>query len=177
MSQESRKSLRILQWLAVAVVIVALDLWTKQYASAHLELYRPYEVFPGLNMTLAHNYGAAFSFLSDQGGWQRWFFTILSIGITAFLLIWLFRLPAAAWRVGVALGLIIGGAIGNLYDRIDLGYVVDFIQVYYKDSAFPTFNIADSAITCGVVLLLIDSFLTWRQERKDKAVVADEETP
>ena len=107
-------------------------------------------------MTLAHNYGAAFSFLSDAGGWQRWLFTGLSSVVTVVLIVWLLRLTAAEKLTAAALALIIGGAIGNLADRIKHGYVVDFIDVFYRDWHWPAFNVADSAITCGVILLLLD---------------------
>ncbi len=153
-------------WLLLSVVIIALDLWTKNLATESLTLYRPVEVTSWLNMTLAHNYGAAFSFLSDAGGWQRWLFTILASIVTVVLIVWLLRLPKYDIRTGAALGLIIGGAIGNLVDRITLGYVVDFIDVYYQGWHWPAFNIADSAITCGVTLLLIDGFLDWRADKE-----------
>ncbi len=143
-------------WLGVAVVIVVLDLWTKGIASESLTLYRPAELTSWLNMTLAHNYGAAFSFLSDAGGWQRWLFTGLASVVTVVLIVWLFRLTAREKLTAAALGLIIGGAVGNLVDRINHGYVVDFIDVYYRDWHWPAFNVADSAITCGVILLLIE---------------------
>ena len=143
-------------WLLVAAVIVVLDLWTKDIATQSLTLYRPVELTSWLNMTLAHNYGAAFSFLSDAGGWQRWLFTGLASVVTLVLIVWLFRLSAREKLTAAALGLIIGGAVGNLVDRVMHGYVVDFIDVYYRDWHWPAFNVADSAITCGVILLLID---------------------
>ena len=136
-------------------------------ASASLELYRPQEIFSWLNVTLAHNYGAAFSFLNDAGGWQRWFFIVLTVIVSLVLLVWLLRLPRCEWRTGLSLGLIIGGAIGNLVDRVRLGYVVDFIDVYYKSWHFPAFNVADSAITVGVALLLLDGIL--QALRKDES--------
>jgi len=143
-------------WLLFSVVIVVLDLWTKQIATDSLMLYRPVELTSWLNMTLAHNYGAAFSFLSDAGGWQRWLFTGLASVVTVVLVVWLLRLPANEKLTAAALSLVIGGAVGNLIDRIMNGYVVDFIDVFYQDHHWPAFNLADSAITCGVVLLLID---------------------
>jgi len=143
-------------WLAVSVLIVVLDLWTKNIATQSLTLYRPIELTSWLNMTLAHNYGAAFSFLSDAGGWQRWLFTGLASVVTVVLVVWMFRLTPREKMTAAALGLIIGGAVGNLIDRINHGYVVDFIDVYYQGWHWPAFNLADSAITCGVVLLLID---------------------
>jgi signal peptidase II len=143
-------------WLLMSGLIIVLDLWTKGLATDSLTLYRPVELTSWLNMTLAHNYGAAFSFLSDAGGWQRWLFTGLASVVTVVLIVWLFRLPAREKLTAAALGLIIGGAVGNLIDRIRLGYVVDFIDVYYREWHWPAFNVADSAITCGVILLLID---------------------
>jgi len=146
-------------WLGISVVVIWLDWQSKQLATASLELYRPQEIFSWLNITLAHNYGAAFSFLSDAGGWQRWFFIVLTAVVSLVLLVWLLRLPRCEWRTGLSLGLIIGGAIGNLVDRVQLGYVVDFIDVYYRGWHFPAFNVADSAITVGVALLLLDGIL------------------
>jgi signal peptidase II len=151
-------------WLLMSCVIVVLDLWTKEIASDALTLYRPVELTSWLNMTLAHNYGAAFSFLSDAGGWQRWLFTGLASVVTLVLIVWLLRLPAEEKLTAAALGLIIGGAVGNLIDRIINGYVVDFIDVYYKTWHWPAFNVADSAITCGVILLLLDGlFVSTRK--------------
>lgn len=153
-------------WLSVSTLVIFLDLQTKRLASESLVLYNSHEVFSGLNMTLAHNYGAAFSFLNNAGGWQRWFFVVLASAISLVLLVWLLRLPRQEWRTGLSLGLIIGGAIGNLIDRIQLGYVVDFIDVYYRTWHFPAFNVADSAITVGVVLLLLDGILQALEQRK-----------
>ena len=141
------------------MLVILLDWQSKQMASESLVLYRPHEIFSWLNMTLAHNYGAAFSFLNNAGGWQRWFFVVLASGVSLILLVWLLRLPRHEWRTGLSLALIIGGAVGNLIDRIQLGYVVDFIDVYFRDWHYPAFNVADSAITVGVVLLLLDSVL------------------
>jgi signal peptidase II len=143
-------------WLLFSTVIIVLDLWTKQIATESLTLYRPIEVTSWLNMTLAHNYGAAFSFLSDAGGWQRWLFTGLALVVTVVLVAWLLRLPANEKLTAAALSLVIGGAVGNLIDRIMNGYVVDFIDVFYQGHHWPAFNLADSAITGGVILLLVD---------------------
>ncbi len=145
--------------LLMSVVVVLLDLWTKGLATESLTLYRPVEITSWLNMTLAHNYGAAFSFLSDAGGWQRWLFTGLASVVTLVLIVWLFRLTVREKLTAVGLGLIIGGAVGNLIDRIVNGYVVDFIDVFYQDWHWPAFNLADSAITGGVILLLLDALL------------------
>ena len=162
-------------WLLVSVAVIALDLYTKQLASSALVLYRPHEVFSWLNMTLAHNYGAAFSFLSSAGGWQRWFFVVLASVVSAVLVVWLWRIRASNLPVlSAGLTLVLGGAVGNLVDRIRLGYVTDFIQVWFGNWAFPSFNVADSAITVGAALLIIDSlFLSG----KEKAAPPEEAPP
>lgn len=153
-------------WLFVSAAVIWADMVTKQWASEVLTLYRPQEIFFWLNMMLAHNYGAAFSFLSDAGGWQRWFFTVLAAVVSLVLIVWVLRLPRREWLTGLALSLVIGGAIGNLVDRIQLGYVVDFIDVHYAGWHWPAFNVADSAITCGVVLLLLQATRqVWRNRR------------
>ena len=149
-------------WLLLSALVILLDWETKQWASESLELYRPQEVFSWLNMTLAHNYGAAFSFLNNAGGWQRWLFSGLASVVSVVLLVWLIRLPRSQWLTGLSLALIIGGAVGNLIDRIQLGYVVDFVDVYYRGWHYPAFNVADSAITVGVVLLLLDGIFLNR---------------
>jgi len=146
-------------WLLLSALVIVLDWETKRWASESLQLYRPQEIFSWLNMTLAHNYGAAFSFLSDAGGWQRWMFSVLASVVSLVLIVWLIRLPRSEWLTGVSLSLIIGGAIGNLIDRIRLGYVVDFVDVFFRDWHYPAFNVADSAITVGVVLLLLDGIV------------------
>ena len=145
-----------LKWLILTAIIIALDLWTKQIASAELDYARPVEILPFLNFTLLHNPGAAFSFLSDAGGWQRWFFTAISLVASVVFLVWITRLKASEKMLALSLALILGGAVGNLYDRATLGYVVDFISVYYNDWYFPAFNIADAAISVGAVLVIYD---------------------
>ncbi|MEE9335061.1 MAG: signal peptidase II [Granulosicoccaceae bacterium] len=139
---------------AIVLVSVVSDQMTKIATSRSLELYEQIAVLPMFNITLAHNYGAAFSFLNIPGGAQRWMFTGISAVVSIALIVWLWRLNRDEKWLGIALALVLGGAIGNLIDRAMQGYVVDFIQVYYKDWYFPSFNIADSAIFCGTVLLL-----------------------
>ncbi len=153
-------------WLFLAVVIVALDLWTKHLASSHLVMFQPVEVLPWLDWRLAHNTGAAFSFLAGADGWQRWFFTVLAAVVSVFLVAWLFRLERGQRLVPLALSLVLGGAVGNLVDRVRYGYVVDFIDVHAGDWHWPAFNIADSAITCGIILLLLDAARESFAERK-----------
>ncbi len=143
-----------LRWLWLAVFVLILDQVSKWAATAWLSYAEPVPVMPLLNMTLLHNTGAAFSFLASAGGWQRWFFTLIALAISIALVIWLWRLPARERLTGAALALVLGGALGNLIDRVLYGYVVDFIDVYYGSWHWPAFNIADSAITVGVALLL-----------------------
>lgn len=148
----------MLKWLWLSAVVVALDLGSKAIATHYLLLHQPISVFPGFNWTLAHNAGAAFSFLSDESGWQRWFFSVIALAVSVGITIWIKRLNAAQTFLAVALALVLGGAIGNLWDRVTMGYVVDFIDVYYQQYHWPAFNIADSAICVGAVMLVIDSF-------------------
>ena len=154
----SKFHVRNLWWLLLAIVSIALDQYTKHLATASLVYAEPVPVLPFLNWTLLHNYGAAFSFLSDAGGWQRYFFSTLAALVSIAFTIWLVRMPRKLKVLPLAIALILGGALGNLIDRVSLGYVVDFIHVYYNNSHFPAFNIADSAITLGTILLLIDTF-------------------
>ncbi len=144
-------------WLALAVTVVGLDQLTKILASHWLIYAQPRAVLPGLNLTLLHNPGAAFSFLANEGGWQRWFFSALALGVSAYLVVLLRAASSPVYRGG--LSLILGGALGNLIDRMRLGYVVDFIQVYYQTWRFPAFNLADSAITLGAALLIYSTFV------------------
>ena len=144
-----------ISWLALSALVIALDQLTKFIVLGALQPYVPHPVIPGfLNWTLAFNSGAAFSFLADQQGWQRWLLSGLAIVVSVVLARWLARTPRADWRTALPLALVIGGALGNLIDRLRFGHVTDFVQVYYGAWAFPSFNIADSAISIGAVLLL-----------------------
>ncbi len=145
-------------WLWVTLLVLILDQWTKVLASQHLAQGEIIEIFSWFDLRLAHNFGAAFSFLSDAGGWQRWFFTIVAILISGAILYWLRSLPRSARFEGIAFALVLSGALGNVYDRIMLGYVIDFIDWHAAGYHWPAFNIADAAITLGVVMLLIESF-------------------
>ncbi len=145
------------KWLGLSALVIILDQLTKLIAVQSLVLYQAVPVFPGFNLTLMHNTGAAFSFLSDAGGWQRWFFIVLAIGISIFIVAWMKGLDASKRWLLLALAMVLGGAIGNAIDRIYLGYVIDFIEVYYSKYYWPAFNIADSAITVGAIMLIIDA--------------------
>lgn len=165
-----------MKWLWLTAVVILLDQITKQASEAMLVLHQPVAAIDGvLNFTLLYNEGAAFSFLSDAGGWQRWFFMVLSAGISIFLFMWLKKLEAGKTVLALGLALILGGAIGNLIDRSLFGHVIDFIQVYYHAGSclpgfstiqytehalcvWPAFNIADSAIFVGAACLIIDMF-------------------
>ena len=139
----------------LSIAIIIADQITKLMVLDHFHLHETLPLIDGLlNLTLAFNEGAAFSFLSDAGGWQRWFFTALAIVVTTILVVWLKRTERRDWRTALPLALVVGGAIGNVIDRIRLGHVVDFIDVHYGSWAWPAFNVADSAISVGAVLLL-----------------------
>ncbi len=172
----------MLRWLWLAVFAIVLDQATKLWANTALRLYEPVELFTGFSLTLSYNTGAAFSFLASAGGWQRWFFIALALGVSAFIFSWLRRLQGHETRLAIALALILGGAIGNVIDRAYLGHVVDFIDVYYISNDclpffgqvisidggschWPAFNIADSAIFLGAVLMVLDGL---RQKKPTK---------
>lgn len=151
--------------LLIAILIIALDQWTKAVASSELVYAQPIEVLPFLNWTLLHNYGAAFSFLSDQGGWQRWLLTGISFFASIAFIVWLLKTAINERLLRVSLMLVIAGAIGNLIDRAFVGYVVDFISVHWQSRYFyPAFNIADMAISIGAALMVLDMFLSSKKE-------------
>ncbi len=149
-----------LRWLWLALLVFVLDIATKtlvmntmQYGWSHR-----IEVLPFFNLLYVHNYGAAFSFLSDAGGWQRWFFSAMALGISGMLIYWMRQLPAKDKLVNIAYACVIGGALGNLYDRLMHGYVIDFLDFYLGTYHWPAFNIADMGICIGAFLILLDGF-------------------
>ncbi len=154
----------MLKWLWLAFLSLGLDQASKLVIANTMQLYESHRIYPYFNLTYVHNTGAAFSFLSDAGGWQRWLFAGLAVGMSVIISIWLTRLKSTETRIAVALSLILGGAIGNLIDRLIYGYVIDFLDVYYETWHWPAFNIADSAITVGVILMLLDSFTSSPEE-------------
>ena len=158
----------MLKWIWLAVVVVILDQLTKYIASNSLVMFQPIAVMPMFNWTLMHNTGAAFSFLADACGWQRWFFAVIAVVVSVVIVLWIKRLEQHEKWQAIALALILGGALGNVIDRIWLGYVVDFIQVYYQQWYWPAFNIADSVISIGVAMIIIDSIREYRDEKKSK---------
>jgi signal peptidase II len=146
------------KWLGVSAVVLVLDLWTKHWIQTHIAYGEHVPVTSFFDLVLFHNEGAAFSFLAGAGGWQRFMFSAIAIVASA-IIIHLLRKHPERKLFSLGLGLVLGGALGNLYDRVTLGYVVDFIFLHYQhDFYWPAFNVADSAISGGVVLLLIDSF-------------------
>ena len=144
--------------MLVAVVVVALDQWTKQIAVAELAFRRPEAVTSWFDWMLTYNTGAAFSFLADAGGWQRWFLALVAAAVSLFIVVWLTRLAPGDRSLVLPLGLILGGGVGNLIDRVLLGHVVDFISLHYQQWYWPAFNLADSAITLGAILWLFIAF-------------------
>lgn len=155
-SLTENKEMGMLKWLGLSVLVVIADQITKFAVSSHLSMHEEVPVFSFFNITLAHNEGAAFSFLAGAGGWQRWFFTLIAVSVSGVLFFWLKRLEKHEKWLACALTLILGGAIGNLYDRVTLGYVVDFLHFFWNQYHFPAFNVADSAITVGAFMLGLD---------------------
>ncbi len=155
---------RAVPWLVLAACLIALDQATKLAADAYLAPYRPRPLLPFFNLTLMYNEGAAFSFLSEAGGWQRWFFIALSSVVSVVLLVWLLRLPREERWLALALTLVLAGALGNLIDRVAYGHVIDFLDFYVGRWHWPAFNVADSAISVGAVLLVAHSLFAPRRE-------------
>jgi signal peptidase II len=173
MLQERAKSavmrnFAMLKWLWLSLLALVLDQVSKIMVDNSMQLYESIPILPYFNLTYVHNTGAAFSFLSEAGGWQRWFFALLALTISLVLGIWLARLQKHETFLAVALSLVLGGAIGNLIDRLAYGYVIDFLDVYYNDWHWPAFNIADSAITLGVAFMFLESLGVGRIEEGNK---------
>jgi signal peptidase II len=152
-----------MKWLSLSALIVILDQLTKYWVSHALTLGQSKPIFPGLNLVLAENRGAAFSFLAGQSGWQVFMFAIIAIAIIILFTVWLYKTPKGVLWQSLGLSLVIGGALGNLISRLAQGYVVDFIDVYVKHYHWPAFNVADSAICVGMVLVVLVSFKTGKR--------------
>lgn len=157
------------RWLALAALVVAVDQLVKLWVTRTLVLGEDVTVLPFLSWVRWHNEGAAFSILSDASGWQRWFFVVLAVGFVGFILYELRRLPREQPLMGLVYGLILGGAVGNLLDRIINGYVVDFVLVHWQSYYFPAFNVADSALTVGAVLWVGLMIVEYRRERAEQS--------
>ena len=151
-----------LVWLWLSVAVIGLDQWSKARIEQYLPLGGVRVLLPVLNLTRWHNPGAAFNFLAKAPGWQRWVLIALAVTVSIALIVWLHRLSRDANLLGAGLALVLGGAAGNVIDRARFGYVVDFVQVHWQQYYFPTFNVADSSITLGAGLLLLDAFISHR---------------
>jgi signal peptidase II len=154
----------LLPWLGIALIVILLDQFTKTLILGSFQLNDSHTVTSFFNVVRVHNTGAAFSFLAGAGGWQRWFFVVLG-AVAALFIVWMLRSHSGQRLFSWALALILGGALGNVIDRLMHGYVVDFIQVHYQASYFPSFNVADSAITVGAICLILDELLRVRRSR------------
>jgi signal peptidase II len=162
-----------LSWLWLGLLVLVADQLTKYWALIALIPYDPMSIMPMLNITLAFNTGAAFSFLGDAGGWQRWLFLALAMGVSLALLVWLYRTPSHHFTLNIGLVMVLSGAIGNAIDRASMGMVVDFIDIYYGSWHYPTFNVADIGITLGAILLIWDA---WHQKPSATTDHADSQT-
>jgi signal peptidase II len=146
------------KWLWISLLVVVVDQATKQIAEAQLTPHQAVNLLPFFDWYLTYNTGAAFSFLADAGGWQRWLFTVIAVIMSVLIVQWIRKLPAEETLTAISLCLILGGAIGNLIDRIYLGHVIDYIQIWLGSYPFPAFNIADAAISVGAAMLILSSF-------------------
>ena len=152
-------------WLVLSALIILLDQLTKAYITRHFGVFEFTSVLPILDITRLHNVGAAFSFLATASGWQRWLFIALAVGVSIGITAWLVRLPPGTHSLLAAgLALVLGGAIGNVIDRIRLGHVIDFIHFHWDQAYFPAFNVADSAITLGAACLLLDALFDSKRK-------------
>ncbi len=162
-----RERLGALRWVSLSLLVILLDQIAKAAVAAQLELFDIITVLPVLEITHLHNTGAAFSFLAKASGWQRWFFITLASVVTLVILVWMQRLPRRGQGLLAAgLALILGGAVGNVIDRIWNGYVVDFVHLHWGAAYFPAFNIADTSITIGAGLLILDALLEGRRRKR-----------
>ncbi|SEA41332.1 signal peptidase II [Lonsdalea quercina] len=155
-----------LRWLWLALVVLVVDLGSKQWVMTHFQLGESLPLIPFFNLTYAHNPGAAFSFLADKDGWQRWFFAVIALAITAALLVLMYRSSASQKLNNIAYAMIIGGAVGNLTDRLVHGYVIDFVDFYINDWHYPIFNIADAGICIGALLIVLEGFFVSSEKKK-----------
>lgn len=165
MSSFSSQFRKLWFWYLIVLVIVVLDQWTKSLASTYLDYGQPVEITFFFDLRLVWNRGAAFSFLSDAGGWQRWLFLGISLVVSLLIALWWLPTQKRIWSL-IGMTLVLGGAVGNLWDRALLGYVIDFISVHWQDSYFPAFNIADSAITLGAIALALDWLILEPRDEK-----------
>lgn len=159
-----------LRWLWLAIVMLVVDQVTKQTVVALMDYRQSIAIMPFFNLTYVHNPGAAFSFLADQDGWQRWFFTIIASVVSVLLIYWMAKTPKQDKLISIAFALILSGALGNLIDRVMFGYVIDFLDFYVGNKHWPAFNVADSAIFIGAGLMIIDAL---KGENKEESSNTD----
>ena len=157
-----------LKYLALSLILFIADQATKITILNTLPLHHDINILPIFDITHVHNYGAAFSFLSDAGGWQRYFFTIIAVTISTLLIYWMYKTPKEQKLLLTSYALILSGALGNVWDRINYGYVVDFIHFYYQSWSFPAFNVADIAISLGAFFLILDAIFEHKREKQKK---------
>ena len=161
-------SSRFVTWMVVALIIAVVDQLTKLAIIEWIPLYDRVPLNSFINLTHQKNTGAAFSFLADAGGWQRWFFVVLATGVSVVIAIWIWRIRKTGQAIlSAGLALVLGGAVGNLIDRILLGHVTDFFQVWFGSWAFPSFNVADAGISVGAALLIIDALFFSGKEQEE----------
>ncbi|QDP02046.1 signal peptidase II [Thalassotalea sp. PS06] len=158
-----------LKWLWLAVLMIIVDQVTKQWVVASMDLYQSIDILPFFNLTYVHNTGAAFSFLADAGGWQRWFFSAIAVGVSTLLVIWMAKAKPEERLICISYALIISGALGNLIDRLAFGYVIDFLDFHLAGHSWPAFNIADSAIFVGAALMIYEAFTNDEEAEKKSA--------
>ena len=166
LNQFFKRKRQTLFWLGLAVVVLVVDQVTKQWIVEQYSLGMSDRITGFFNLVHVHNYGAAFSFLNNEGGWQRWGFSVFAAVISFIIIVWIVRLSPQQRLEGCALALILGGALGNLYDRVALGYVIDFLDFHWSGWHFPAFNVADSGITLGAILIILDSFLRYQNDKQ-----------
>ncbi len=166
LNQFFKSKRQTLFWLGLAVVVLVVDQVTKQWIVEQYSLGMSDRITGFFNLVHVHNYGAAFSFLNNEGGWQRWGFSVFAAVISLIIIVWIVRLSPQQRLEGCALALILGGALGNLYDRVALGYVIDFLDFHWSGWHFPAFNVADSVITLGAILIILDSFLRYQNDKQ-----------
>ncbi len=157
-----------LRWLWLTLLCLIADQVTKQWVVGSFDLYESLEVLPIFSLTYVHNLGAAFSFLADQGGWQRWFFTAIAVIACIVFIVWLAKTPKSGTLLSIAFALMLSGALGNLIDRVLFGYVIDFLDFHWSGNHFPAFNIADSMIFIGAALMIVDSFISNESSAEPK---------
>ena len=164
-SQFIKNRSQTLIWLSLAFAVLLADQLTKQWIVAHYSYGVSDSITAFFNLVHVHNYGAAFSFLNNEGGWQRWGFSIFATVVSLIIIVWLIKLSPQQKLEGYALAFILGGALGNLYDRVTLGYVIDFLDFHWSGWHFPAFNVADSGITLGAILIVIDGILRHKRDK------------